>query len=69
LTDARWTSADASQLFLCAFVIPIPFATTLKIKQDSRRRELEGEMAKFLKDLEAAINLKPGQNAALDRTN
>jgi hypothetical protein len=50
-------------------VIPIPFATTLKIKQDSRRRELEGEMAKFLKDLEAAINLKPGQNAALDRTN
>ena len=31
--------------------------------------ELEGEMAKFLKDLEAAINLKPGQNDALDRTN
>ena len=51
LTD-RWTSADASQLFLCAFLVTIPTATTLKITHDTKKRKLQDDMQTFLIDLQ-----------------
>ena len=59
--DFRWTSADASQLFLCAFVVTLPMATTLKVKEDIRKRKLEEDMSEFLKDLEQVFE-RSGQN-------
>jgi hypothetical protein len=64
MADIRWTSANASQLFLCAFVVTLPMATTLKIKEDIRKRKLEEDMTSFLNDLELVLN-KSGQRSAL----
>ena len=52
MLTSRWTSADASQLFLCAFVVTLPTATTLKITHDARKRKVEEDMRKFLEDIE-----------------
>ena len=60
LTDGRWTSADASQLFLCAFLITLPVATTLRVKENSRKRRLEEDMNHFLRDLDRISN-NPGK--------
>lgn len=48
----RWTSADASQLFSCAFVVTLSTATTLKITHDARKRKVEEDMRKFFEDIE-----------------
>ena len=61
LTDGRWTSADGSQLFLCAFLITLPVATTLRVKEDSRKRKLE-DMNNFLKDLDY-VSKNPGKTS------
>ena len=31
---SNWTSADTSRLFLCAFLVGTPFATTIKVKEN-----------------------------------
>lgn len=48
----RWTSADAMQLFLCAFVVTFPLSTTLKITQEAKRRKLKEDVNKLIKDIE-----------------
>jgi hypothetical protein len=40
----RCTSVDASQLFLCAFVVTLPTATTLKVAYEVKRKALESAM-------------------------
>ena len=35
-----WTSADTSRLFLCAFLVGAPFATTNKVNENSRAEKL-----------------------------
>ena len=35
-----WTSADTSRLFLCAFLVGAPFATTNKISENNRADKL-----------------------------
>lgn len=35
-----WTSADITNLFLCAFVVPFPVTSSLKIKEQRRMRDL-----------------------------
>jgi hypothetical protein len=39
---SHWTSADVTNLFLCAFVIPFPVTSSLKIKEQRRMRALHG---------------------------
>ena len=36
----QWTSADVTNLFLCAFVVPSPIASASKTKQQRRMRQL-----------------------------
>jgi hypothetical protein len=38
----HWTTADVTNLFLCAFVISTPIASTSKLKEHRRRREFHG---------------------------
>jgi len=47
-TDVRYTSVDATHLFLCAFVVSLPTATTLKIKYEAKRKALQGGMQEFV---------------------
>ena len=47
-TDVRSTSVDATQLFLCAFVVSLPTATTLKITYEVKRKALQREMQEFI---------------------
>lgn len=35
-----WTASDTSRLFLCAFLVGAPFATTTKIKENARTQEI-----------------------------
>jgi hypothetical protein len=42
---------DATHLFLCAFVVTLPTATTLKSKHEAKRKALEGEMQDFVDTL------------------
>lgn len=37
---ANWTAADTSRLFLCAFLVGAPFASTNKVKENTRTQEL-----------------------------
>jgi hypothetical protein len=37
---SEWTSADASRLFLCAFLVGVPLSTTTKIKEQARIEKL-----------------------------
>ena len=37
---ADWTAGDTTRLFMCAFLIGAPFATTTKIKERTRTQEL-----------------------------
>ena len=37
---SHWTSADVTSLFLCAFVVPFPVTSSLKIKEQRRMRGL-----------------------------
>ena len=63
MINIRWTSADASRLFLCAFAVTVPVATTLKYKESDRKRKLEEDMSKFLQDVDLAL-MNSGQNNA-----
>jgi len=36
----KWTSADVASLFLCAFIIPAPLATTTRIKQGTNENRV-----------------------------
>jgi hypothetical protein len=44
----RYTSADAFQFFLCAFVVSLPTTTTLKIAYEVKGKALESEMQELL---------------------
>ena len=37
---SNWTSADTSRLFLCAFLVGTPFATTIKVKENAHAERL-----------------------------
>ena len=36
----QWTSADMTNLFLCAFVVPFPIASTSKTKEQRKMKQL-----------------------------
>jgi hypothetical protein len=42
-TFDQWTSADVTNLFLCALVIPAPFTTSWRLKRRIKERNLETE--------------------------
>lgn len=44
---------DACQLFLCAFVVTLPTATTLKITQEAKKQRLEESLTEFLAEIES----------------
>jgi hypothetical protein len=41
----HWTLADASRLFLCAFLVGAPPATTIKVRGDTREKRLVNKIA------------------------
>ena len=49
--NSSWTSADATNLFLCGFVVTAPMATTFKITYKSKKKALEGRMNVFIDQL------------------
>jgi len=49
--DSRLTSADATHLFLCGFVVTAPNATTLKIAHEVKRKRLEDRMQDFINQM------------------
>lgn len=53
--DIRLTSADSTQLFLCAFVVTAPVATTLKIQHEARKRFVEEKVENFRKEIETIM--------------
>jgi hypothetical protein len=44
MAEGRYTSVDAAQLFLCAFVVTLPTAITMRITYENKRKALESEM-------------------------
>lgn len=38
---AEWTSADVTNLFLCAFVVPMPLASTSRIVENVKMKQLD----------------------------
>lgn len=54
-SDCRFTSADATHLFLCGIVIGAPKATTLKISHEVRKIKLEARMHEFKSQLNAVL--------------
>jgi len=40
---------DATQLFLCAFVVTMPTAITIRMSYEAKRKALEGEMEEVMK--------------------
>src|SRR2546423_974111 len=53
-SDRRWTSADATQLFLYAFIVTLPTATTMKLAYEAKRKALGNRMEDFLAQIEQA---------------
>ena len=49
----HWTSADTSRLFLCAFLVGAPAATTIKVKEDLRTKRLINKIESIPKNLPA----------------
>ena len=49
-----WTSADTSRLFLCAFLVGAPFATTNKFRENSRSEKLVKQIESIPANLSAA---------------
>jgi len=47
----HWTSADASRLFLCAFLVGAPAATTMTVKENVRTKQLINKIEDIPKDL------------------
>ena len=52
LLSARWTSVDAAQVFLCAFVISLPTATTVRTRFEERKRKALAELKDLIIELE-----------------
>ena len=59
-TFSHWTTADVTNLFLCAFVIPTPIASSSKSKEQRRMRLLQGWELKLLKD-KGRLSCKGGE--------
>jgi len=51
IPNSSWTSADATTLFLCGFVVTVPMAKTFKITYKSKRTAREGRMKVFIDQL------------------
>jgi len=50
----NWTSADTTRLFLCAFLVGAPFATTNKVKETIQAKRLIRKIESIPKNLTAA---------------
>lgn len=52
LLSTRWTSVDATQLFLCALVVPISTATTMKLRHEERKRKAMTDLNQLITEIE-----------------
>jgi len=50
--SSSWTSVDAAQVFLCAFVISLPTATTVRARFVERKRKALAELKDLITELE-----------------